>query len=52
MTGYKTYAAAAVMVIVAVAKLAGIDVPGFEMMDPGALLTQAAAVAGLRHAIS
>lgn len=48
MSGWKTYAACAVLVAVAILKLAGVMVPGFENMDTGALITNAAGLFGIR----
>lgn len=38
--GYKTYITAALMLVVGLAKMAGIDVPGFSV-DPGTMITAA-----------
>lgn len=48
LEGWKTYAAAAALAIVAGLKLAGVEVPGFEMMPVGALLTNALGLFGIR----
>ena len=48
MNGWKTYAAVAVLVAVAALKLLGVMVPGFETVDVGTLLTNAAGLFGLR----
>lgn len=44
----KTYITAGLMAVVAVAKGAGVDVPGFEGTSPGDLLMQALSFAFLR----
>jgi hypothetical protein len=52
MSGYRTYITAALMLAVAIAKLFGIDIPGFEAVDPGLLISNAFAFAFLRAGVS
>jgi len=48
LSGWKTYLAGAGMMLVAVAKLAGAEIPGFEMIDPGTLFMNGLGFVGLR----
>jgi hypothetical protein len=48
MSGWKTYAAAAVLAVVAVLHILGVNVPGFENVDSGVLLTNALGLFGIR----
>lgn len=48
MNGWKTYAAVAVLVVVAAAKVFGVEIPGFENVDAGMLLTNALGLFGIR----
>lgn len=52
MSGYRTYLAAALMVAVAVAKLFGIVIPGFESVDPGLLISNALGFTFLRAGVA
>lgn len=51
LPGYKTYAAAFVMVLVAVLSLFGVTIPGFENIDAGHLLTEGLAIVFLRKGL-
>ncbi len=52
LSGYKTYISAAILLLAALAKLGGVDVPGFEDMDVGAMIVNAMGLFGLRKAIN
>jgi len=51
MKGYKTYITAALMLIVAIAGLFGINVPGFEAANAGELMSGALGLIFLRSGI-
>lgn len=51
MNGKRTYATAALMGLVGVAKLFGVDIPGFETVDAGQLIGNAMAFAFLRAGV-
>lgn len=52
LSGYKTYITGIVMIVIALALIAGITIPGFEGAQAGQLLTEALAIIFLRKGIS
>lgn len=49
--GWKTYLAGAALIAAGIAKLLGVELPGFEMMDAGALIGNGLGFIGLRNAL-
>ena len=52
LTGYKTYIAAGLMLLVGVVQLLGVSVPAFGTTDPGTLISGALALIFLRNGIN
>jgi hypothetical protein len=51
LSGRKTYLTALIMGAIGVAKLAGVEIPGFEQADAGQLIGNAMAFAFLRSGV-
>jgi lysozyme family protein len=51
LSGYKTYIVAAAMLIFAIARLVGVDLPAFDGQAPGSLLMEALAIIFLRQGV-
>ena len=49
--GYKTYITAALMLLVGVAQLAGVEVPNFDQANVGQLIMEAFAIIFLRKGL-
>ena len=51
-SGYRTYLVGLIMIAVGVARALGLDIPGFETIDPGLLITNGLSFIFVRKAIS
>ena len=51
-SGYRTYLTGIIMIGVGIARALGLDIPGFETIDPGLLITNGLAFIFVRNAIS
>lgn len=52
LEGKKTYVTGILMILIAVGKLVGVEIPGFETTDPGTLLSGAFGLLFLRAGVS